>query len=218
MNVIEYILSTIAPHECLGCGVEGSVLCTRCSQALPIIPERCYRCLRSSAGYRTCKACRSHSALHDVYAFTEYDGSAKELLHKLKFERLRAGALSAANLMARQLTAPNMIVTHVPTATSRVRQRGYDQAALLARRVALNLNAEYTPLLARLGQQRQVGKNRSERQKQMQTLFITIKKQPPHYVLLIDDVITTGATLEACARVLKAAGVKRVSAAVFAAA
>ncbi len=147
-----------------------------------------------------------------------YEGVAKDLIHVLKFERSRASADVVANLLAETLPVlGDIVITHVPTATSRIRTRGYDQAALIARRLAIQLGVEYAPLLSRLGQQRQVGKNRSERRSQMQELFIATKK-PAKHVLLVDDVITTGATLEACARILKDAGAKRVSAAVFAAA
>lgn len=219
MRVIEHIISTIAPHECLGCGLEGSLLCAACSQQLPPIPERCYRCLRTNPGSVTCKSCRSSSALYSVTPITTYDGLAKELVQKLKFERARAGATTVAALLAEHLTLPtNTVITHVPTATSRVRERGYDQAALIARQLAAQTGAMYLPLLGRLGQQRQVGKTRLERHQQMQQLFVAVKSQVPSQILLVDDVITTGATLEACAKILKAAGAKRVSAAVFAAA
>ena len=219
MPLIEYIVSTIAPHECLRCGAENTVLCTACSAGLVRVPERCYRCLTNNLGHKTCKSCRAGSTLHAVYPVTMYEGVAKDLIHALKFERSQASADVVANLLAERLPElGGIVITHVPTATSRIRMRGYDQAALIARRLATQLGVEYVPLLSRLGQQRQVGKNRSERRNQMQELFIATKKQPPKHVLLIDDVITTGATLEACARILKNAGVKRVSAAVFAAA
>lgn len=219
MPFIEHILSTIAPHECLRCGKENTVLCTECSDGLLRVPERCYRCLTNNSGYKTCKSCRANSDLHAVYPVTMYEGAAKDLIHSLKFERSRASADVIADLLVQKLPdLDDVVVTHVPTATSRIRMRGYDQAALIARRLAMRLGVEYIPLLSRLGQQRQVGKNRLERRLQMRELFIATQKLPNKHVLLIDDVITTGATLEACARILREAGAKRVSAAVFAAA
>ncbi len=217
MRVIEHILSTIAPHECIQCGSEGDLLCQACSQGLLSVPERCYRCLRSSIGFRTCQACRRQSALYSVRPVTVYNDVAKELIHKLKFEHARAAVVPITDLMRFDLPQ-TAVLTHVPTATSRVRQRGYDQSLLIARQLARHTGLSYVPLLTRLGQQRQVGKNRAERHTQMQELFLVRKKQIPKQIILVDDVITTGATLEACAHKLKEAGAQQVSAVVFAAA
>lgn len=165
--------------------------------------------------------CRAHSPLHSVYALKLYGGFAKELVHQLKFERTSSAAQEIAELMAQGFAvAPDLLVTHVPTATSRARMRGYDQAALIARGISTRLGLEYAPLLARSGQARQVGKNRKERLMQLQASFASIR---PHtmqgrHIVLVDDVVTTGATLEVAAATLKSAGAAHVSAAVFAAA
>lgn len=222
MPLIEYILSTIAPHECVNCGHEGSLICSICTEQIKRVPSRCYQCQQITSGFRTCPTCRRNAGLYAVYPFTVYEGAPKQLLHKIKFERLRSGAETVARCMAPMLAdlPAGILVTHVPTATSRIRERGYDQAAEVARHLAAIMGYEYTPLLSRYGQQRQVGKNRQERREQMQTLFAATKRaalQNKH-ILLIDDVLTTGATLEACAATLKEAGARRVSAAVFAAA
>lgn len=113
---------------------------------------------------------------------------------------------------------PGFIIVPVPTATSRVRQRGYDQATVLARRLARKQRLPYARLLARLGQAHQVGAGRAERVSHLKDAFRAIRVahiQGAH-ILLIDDVCTTGATLESAARTLRAAGAKRVDALVFA--
>lgn len=221
MHLIEHILSTIAPHECLGCGREGRLLCDICASVDAALPPRCYRCRRPSPAFRTCKICRTHSPLHSVYALKPYGGFTKDLVHQLKFERTSSAAREIAELMYPGLAvASDLLVTHIPTATSRARMRGYDQAALIARGISTRLGLEYAPLLARSGQARQVGKNRKERFMQLQTSFATIRPRTMQgrHILLIDDVVTTGATLEAAAAILKGAGAMHVSAAVFAAA
>ncbi|HKU19118.1 MAG TPA: phosphoribosyltransferase family protein [Candidatus Saccharimonadales bacterium] len=153
---------------------------------------------------------------------TPYDGTAKTLLHKLKFERASAAAQDIAAAMAArmQLSGP-AVVSYIPTAPSRVRMRGYDQAQRIARELARQLGLPYAPLLTRVTSARQVGQNREVRRKQMQQAF-----RPTHaarqfkdaHVLLVDDVITTGATCEAAAAALREAGISRVSVSVFAAA
>lgn len=221
MRLIEHIISTIAPHECLGCAREGSLLCVDCARSLPAIVSRCYRCQRLTDDFRTCRSCRSSSPLFAVYAATPYDGLAKDILVKIKYERAQEG-MSRLAASVESLLPPldDVIITHVPTAHARVRMRGFDQAQLLARQIAAIRKATYTPLLLRMSNKRQVGRRREERKKQMAEAFVAtnLGKLQNKHILLVDDVITTGSTLEAAAATLKTAGVSRVSAVVFAAA
>jgi ComF family protein len=221
VNIIEQFLNVIAPHACVGCGCEGYLLCEDCTNSLTPIPPRCYNCQRAHPQARTCAACRAHSSLYSVWAVTPYGGPAQILLHRLKFERAQAAARDVARAMAARLQLPaGVLVTYVPTAPSRVRQRGYDQAALIAKELARQLNLPYAPLLARRTALRQVGQTREVRKTQMRQAFRVARRSilQNKHILLIDDVITTGATCEAAAAALKAAGARRVSAAVFAAA
>ncbi len=149
-----------------------------------------------------------------------YDAAAKELVYKLKFDRCRKAADDMAALLADCLEVRECtVISHIPTAPARVRQRGYDQAALIARALARRVGISYATLLVRTGEQRQVGQKRTQRQRQMRNAFRAIRPELLNqHVLLIDDVLTTGATCEAAAQALKSAGARRVSAAVFAAA
>jgi ComF family protein len=204
MNIIESIMSSIAPHECVSCFREGSLLCDYCRQKLPGAKPR-----------------QDVPFVDAVHAVTPYEGAAKQLVWGMKFGRQKAAATVMAELLAAHLPAGSArdgVVTHVPTATSRVRQRGYDQAELIARQLAIAAHYQYLPLLARHGQQRQVGQDRTRRQTQLSSAF-RLQGSPsriPATVMVIDDVLTTGATLSATARALKQAGVLRVEAAVFA--
>ncbi len=219
MNVLEQLLAIIAPHQCIGCGTEGNLLCKRCAKTLPAFPSRCYRCAKRTADWRTCASCRAASGIYQMTVAAMYEGVAKELVHALKFERKRAAAQDMAAILAVCIPLGVTLVSYIPTAPSRVRQRGYDQAALIARALARELGLPYSPLLARLGNGRQVGQTRAQRRQQMRGAFRPTRPGLLNqHVLLIDDVLTTGATCEAAAQSLRAAGAKRVSAAVFAAA
>lgn len=217
--MFDAVLSLFAPHICLQCGSEGLLWCSACQKnALPAV-ERCYRCHALADGGRTCASCRSSSALYSVRAATRYEGYAKQLIWKLKFERAQAGAGAAAELMASRLNIPEgLIIVPLPTSTNRVRRRGYDQTVLIARRLAKRYGLRNETMLMRLGQQQQHTARRAQRLSQLSHAFVAPwpDKAWGKHILLIDDVITTGATLEAAARVLKAAGAKRVSAIVFA--
>lgn len=99
-----------------------------------------------------------------------------------------------------------------------MRERGYDQAKLLARKLAREARLPYADCLARSGQAHQVGSNRSQRLSQLSDAFRITKPRTVQnaYILLVDDVLTTGATLEAAAKVLHATGASSVDAVVFA--
>lgn len=147
-----------------------------------------------------------------------YEGIAKELIWKIKFERLRGGAKPIAASLAAFDYDPGEIIVHVPTATTRVRQRGYDQAVLIAKELATRTGLAHASLLGRYGQQRQVGKSKDDRESQSKAMFGVVGNAANKRIVLADDVITTGSTLEACAAVLRAAGATQVRAVVFAAA
>lgn len=215
------LLSLLAPHECLGCGTEGFLICANCKKSLKPAVERCYSCHKSMSGGRTCPSCRRSSSLYSVRAAVRYEGAAKDLIWKLKFGRARAAAAEASRLLGDYTRIPDSgtaIITHAPTATNRIRRRGYDQAALIAKAFAQNNGQPYTPLLARLGTHKQVGASRMVRSSQLQEAFRPIHEQRIRgaHIILIDDVVTTGATLQAAAAALREAGAKRVEAIVFA--
>lgn len=141
---------------------------------------------------------------------------AKQLLHGYKFERARSACIPIAQHLAAILPymSRNTVVTCVPTDTRRMRARGYDHAGLVARELARELRLPYQRLVTRVTHTRQVGASRAMRLKQLQGAFLVVGSVPQN-VLVVDDVVTTGATLEAVAAVLRTAGARHVDAAVF---
>ena len=157
--------------------------------------------------------------MRQVAVFTHHEGLARELLHVSKYERAKAGLYEIAEMMAELLPlfSDEFVITSVPTASSRVRERGYDQAEVIAKKIASLGNVHYSSLLRRLGQAHQVGSGRSERIRHVSGAFRTIHEEQIKgaHILLVDDVCTTGATLEEAAKTLKKAGAKRVDALVY---
>lgn len=227
---IDKIIGHIAPHMCIVCGRDGSVLCASCLETAGEPPApRCVGCKQLSPGYKTCNSCRSWIDIYAVYVATEYAGTYEALAHEYKFKLKRQAVESIAAIMAQlPLTiayeGERLAVVPVPTAPARIRQRGFDHGlliakrygALLSRRAAISLPVE--PLLARRSNVRQLGSSRAQRIRQVHNEFYIKHNRNLHgmSIILTDDVTTTGASLAAAARTLKQAGVKRIYAVVYA--
>jgi len=154
-----------------------------------------------------------------VAVWAHHEGLVKEIVHVAKYERAKAGLFEIAQFLSGLIPyfETDIICTHIPTATSRIRERGYDQAEVIARRLSSENHLPYSRLLARLGQAHQVGSKRTERIAHVKDAFRPVNEAriKGAHIILVDDVCTTGASLEAAARTLKRAGAKRVDAIVF---
>ncbi len=218
MNVVEKIISLIAPFRCLGCGRDGKLVCTTCAaQSFIKYPSVCGVCGVKTEQYITCSACRRSTSLDYIFAPYKYEGLAKDLVKVLKFER----AKQASTVIAEQLDAklPHFewdYVTFAPTASKRARQRGYDQAELIAEHFARIRGLEDKKLLLRVNKMRQVGSDRKTRLKQLEQAFLPVRKVSNEHILIIDDVMSTGSSLQTAAKVLRESGASRVDGAVFA--
>jgi len=228
MSLIEAAIGWLAPPTCIGCGQEGSVLCEGCGAA-EVTPfgVKCWRCGALSERAKTCKRCYRPGSPRHVWVTTDYEGLSKELIRIYKFGHLRAAAGPLTAMMAEtflshnsdeEIQKANYLIVPIPTATSRIRQRGFGHAELLAASLSKKLKLEHKSSLRRLGQQRQVGSRRAQRLKQSEGNYYLPNPESVagRHILLVDDVITTGATLQTSTSVLKQSGTKRVDALVFA--
>ena len=218
MSLLDSLLQIIAPHTCINCGSEGRLICAKCLCLLSPVPQSCYRCMRRSDG-QFCADCASGLPFTSLLAAYKYDGATKELVWRLKY----AGARSAVKEMANSIVArlpvlpADTIIVPAPTSVGRARQRGYDQAILLAKELGRLTGLPCHTILVRIGKKHQVGATRNQRLQQMKGAFgVRLLGAVPRHVLLVDDVLTTGATLEAAAGALRQAGVQVVHVAVFA--
>jgi len=205
------LLDLLVPPACSGCGAYGEALCRRCR-----------------ASFRPAGSARDRFVAPDpatvigdelevaVAAFA-YEGTLRRALARLKYggaARLAGPITDAAAPVLGPFVALNVgaALVPVPVHRDRLRQRGYNQAALLARRLGLELNRPISDVLARArptGLQHRL--NRAERLRNLHDAFAlrSDARAPPH-AILVDDILTTSATLEACASVLRDAGCQRV--------
>jgi ComF family protein len=222
--VFDALWRLLFPSRCLGCNRRGIDLCERCRTELPLLTHGvCARCASTRLTRGACRGCRRLSPqLSSVRAVCAYQGAARRAVTTLKFRSGRyvvplMGALLREELARRPLRAD--VLVPVPIGPRRLRERGYNQALLLAHEVVGATGASLaTDVLARRDRPSQRRLSEAHR---LSNLDDAIRCERPEAVLgrrvlLLDDVCTTGATLSACAEVLVEAGASRVSALVFA--
>lgn len=210
------------PQRCVGCRARASdLLCAGCYEALPFIgPPVCRRCgLPTAFDTPVCEGCKGRDLFFDASrAPLRYEGVGKEIVHTLKYRgyltvapRLAGPLMTSAVLEAREPGRFDGVVP-VPLHRSRMARRGFNQAALLAREVAGGIGAHTEEALRAVrGTRDQVELSAAERRANVRGAF-RAESRVRGRVLLVDDVLTTGATLSECARVLKEAGASEVHA------
>jgi len=227
MTIMEILIGWLAPPTCVGCEAEGSSLCVACSFS-EILPfgERCFGCNKLSPRSKTCPACRAKNTPNYVWVATDHEALPKKLIQKYKFTHQRASAKEITEIMAetflnqnsdKHLASKNYLLVPVPTASSRIRQRSFDHTQLLAAKLSSLLQIDFKIALGRLGQNQQVGANRSIRISQVANSYFVRPRSSVkgRNILLVDDVVTTGATLSAAAKTLRRSGARSVDALVF---
>jgi len=203
----------------VGCGKEGDYICPECAQKLPFIDTAvCPRCgIPSAYGY-LCPHCVSwQSSIDGIRAPFRFEGVIREAIHKMKYQNLTAIVPQLAIYLRDFWLAQSLevdILIPVPLHRRRLRERGYNQSALLARELSRLMGIpvdEKSLTRARHTLPQARTESVAERQRNVIGLFAcNPEKVKDRKILLIDDVTTTGATLDACAEVLKHAGAAAV--------
>jgi ComF family protein len=208
----------IAPDYCLGCGIEGFLLCSECAAYQAELVSKCYKCHTLTKDYRVCDHCRSGSSLLHVWSLANHQSLYKQVLYQIKYSYNQDACRDLAVALERSLPYldPSVhILTYAPSASSRIRQRGFDHAKSIAEQLAKMRGLQCVSTLKRLDQSKQVGRTRQERFEQASKAYRVTSIDPSSQYIVIDDILTTGATLESIAKILRNAGARHVSAAVI---
>jgi ComF family protein len=220
-GVLRSVLEVLFPRRCVACGSAGWPFCECCLPSVGTVSEPwCERCGRPlEAGALACGDCPPRSLSWARSAFL-YEGAVRRAVMQLKFggARMIAEAMSGpmAVLLEPNLRAPprpersDPVITWVPLSRRRRRARGYDQAEVLARDVARRLGVPVRALLRRTRETApQARRGSAARRTAMLGAFAAVAA-PPARVVLIDDVLTTGATAAGCAHALLGSGAREV--------
>jgi len=226
-------LSTLLPSACALCGEHGKqVLCTPCrARFLPARQARCVQCalpLPQPAAHTVCGTCLKEGPAYDqTVAACNYSAPLDQLVLNLKFGHQLALApvfselLRDAILEQRRASLPDLL-TMVPLGKIRLAERGFNQALEIARPLARHLGIPLLPQLLNRGREtaQQSGLHPDDRQKNVRNAFMlmpdALDSVKGRHIGIVDDVMTTGTTLNEIAGMLKRFGAAKVSNYVFA--
>ena len=216
-NLSQSALNLVFPLECAGCGEDGEVLCPECVSGLARLePPFCPLC--ADPGFNgPCPRCAATGPVIDgVRAPFLLEDPLRKLVHRFKYQHMRAAAPALGQLLADFMAKPpgnQLVLVPVPLHPRRMRGRGYNQAALLARELSNRTGlAVNDGLLHRLEDSRPQVESASseERVRNVAQAFGATADAAGLRVLLLDDIVTTGSTLFACAAALKEACAAKV--------
>ena len=216
--MIDKLLSYVAPHLCCGCGKIGTLLCDNCKY--DIISESykcCISCGIVSNGAGICRQC--DVAYERAWCVGERSGVLQRLVGDFKFQNMFAAYHPLSELFDQTIDQLplNTVVVPIPTVASHIRERGYDHTLLVASQVARVRKLKTNPLLRRINTSKQRGVGRADRIAQAKSAFAVEKTLDPNTpYLLIDDIVTTGATIKYAAEALRSAGATQIWVAVIA--
>lgn len=232
--LLDMLGELLSPTRCAACEKPGALICSSCLNAMERI-DPVYACAHCGApfGSLLCTECNgAQSSLNRCLAATVFDGPPARMVRSYKDGGERRLALEIARIMVEaaqnaEVKAPERyggilssadLLTFVPATSAAYKRRGFDHMELVARAASELGHACFADVLAKRGRTDQRKLGRDERRAQARGVYVIVDRAAvvDKHILLLDDVITTGATLNAAAQELKDAGAATVDALAFA--
>ncbi len=217
------ILDVLFPKYCVNCRAFGEYICPNCFSLISFeTVSICSMCGNPTINSLTHPVCKTRNDIDGIFCGVLYRGIIKKLVYKSKYHPYVSdltkvmGNLLIESLIQQEafttiLQQARPIIVPIPLSYKKEQKRGYNQSILLAKQLAENFKLPRSNILIRTKETKpQFGLNREERQKNMLGAFAL--KQKPYFkqVMVLDDILTTGATLKEAAKVLKRNGVEKV--------
>ena len=222
------ILDLLFPKKCVGCGKFDSYFCQSCIANIKQMDLVCPGCERAAIGGQTHPICRRRFGLDGLWSLGIYQDSIREAIRQLKYGRASKLASVLVDIMIeywakyqpfildqiKKDQGKGWVVIPVPLYWWRENDRGFNQASLIGQNLSKKLGLDYCEGIKRIRYTKpQVKLKGKQRKQNIKDAFeiakpYTLSTKP--YVLLIDDVWTTGSTLRECCYVLKRSGAKKV--------
>lgn len=217
-DILFHLVDWVLPPSCPGCGLEGEIICNECeSKIVRLVGKLCRFCGQAVRGSNICGDCRDRSHSYDAYrGYGLYTGVLREAILRLKYQNDVGIARILSQYLENVVLSSNWVfdmVVPVPLSLQKYEERGYNQASRLAKPLAVHLGKFYRPeAINRIREtSSQVGLDIQARLENVRNAFRADPKiVNGKSILLVDDVFTTGATLESAASELKIAGAKHV--------
>jgi len=228
---VNFVLDLLFPKICFSCGQEGFYICSACLEKIEINNHpRCFSCGKRNPDNRTCQECKHKTNLTGVIAASSWDNQIlRQLIYEYKYRFIKDLAKPLSQIMIARLKTDylttcetdKLIFTPVPLHRQRFQWRGFNQAELLAKEIANHFEAPLIQLLerSRNTQPQAEIKKQKERKDNVKEAFLLNKTFVPlgarsaiinnlpllkeKTVIIVDDITTTGSTLEECATALK---------------
>ena len=213
------LYEALFPRYCLSCKKEGSWLCKDCQEAIDYLKEQfCPFCQRITETGRPCSICRPRHNLTGLLAAAHFKFPINRLIHKLKYQGTKELSQLLIQITIKgtrnRLPKGKKLIIPIPLHPKQERKRGFNQAELMAKELSKKTKIEYDPkILKRIKNTKSQTKlNRRERRENLKNAFAITKNidLKEYIVLLVDDVTTTGATLDEAAKTLKQAQPKEI--------
>lgn len=216
------LLDIFFPAKCFGCGYLGVYICPLCEKRLrPIEKQACLYCNKPSFYGLTHPECQRHEGIDGYISLFHYDNLLKKIIKGIKYSFVTAARNDLFYLIAKHgqehliyyKKRPELLIQPIPLSREKVQSRGFNQAKMIAGTFSLLTNIKQVEMIRRHKNteiQAKI-KNKQKRRENVQGAFSLIgKRANKEKILLVDDVVTSGATVKEASKTLKKGGAEKV--------